>query len=114
MVGDSNDKLSKLNEVSIYAAWKLLGFKPKNKGKDKLMHMGGAVPSKYGSQDWTFKLYSNSSPQNYKGNKSNSHAGWGKNNKEVNDNLKKYGKRKYGIGKKGRCLNYAEPKKIRK
>lgn len=30
VVGDSNDKLSKLNEVSIYAAWKLLGFKPKN------------------------------------------------------------------------------------
>lgn len=43
-----------------------------------------------------------------------SHAGWGSTNKSVNSKLKKYGPKKYGKGKKGRCLNYKKPKKIRK
>ena len=126
VVGETNDKLSKLNEVSIYAAWKLLGLNPENRA-NKELHIGGALPKEYGDRKWEFRLYKNSSPQVYikKQNEKREkehkspipiplHAGWGKTNKAVNKSLKDYGPKKYGKGKKGRCLNYKKPRKIKK
>ena len=78
------------------------------------------MPKEYGERKWEFKLYKNSSPQVYikKENKSPNpiplHAGWGEPNKAVNKSLKNYGPKKYGKGKEGRCLNYKNPKKIKK
>ncbi len=39
VVGETNNKLDKLNEVSIYAAWKLLGLNPENRA-NKELHIG--------------------------------------------------------------------------
>ena len=117
VVAETNFKLKKLNEVSIYAAWKLLGLNVQKRA-NKQLHIGGALPSDYGNRKWEFRLYKNSSPQAYirKNGKnqeaSSSHAGWGKSNRQVNINLKKYGRKKYGVNKKGRCLNYKKPRKL--
>ena len=79
-----NTKGAKMGEVSIYAAWKVLGMR-------KEEHIANSFPENRGK--WKIDIFQRSCPK----------GGWGNSNKKMNRQLKKHGKKCY-IGK-GKCLN---------
>lgn len=73
-----------MGEVSICAAWKVLGIKNKT-------HIGSSFPQKEGK--WKIEIFERSQPE----------GGWKRNTEGINKQLREYGHECY-IGK-GECLN---------
>lgn len=95
IVAETNDEGLPLGEVSIYAAWKLIGAKSHEKiGENTQTGL------------WNMKIYEKSSPNSKK-----LFCGWKTSSKALRKQIIKIGKKCYkGTGK---CLNYRKPKYIK-